>query len=178
MARSAVSVEIASHGSLCWIPQETILFDGARLHRHLSAHVAQNGRLLLAEAVIFGRAAMGESLSKGLFRDCWRIRRDGRLVFAEDLRLSEPLGDALSAKAGFNGARTMATILMVADNAETFVEPARFLLSQTNLDAGVSSFDGLITARILAPNSPSLRSGLMPLIALLSGRDLPRIWTT
>lgn len=178
LARSAVSLSVGPGARADWIPQETILFDGARLSRSLSADVATDGHLLLVESLVFGRAAMGETLSSGLFRDRWRIRRGGRLVFAEDLRLDEPMGPRLAAKAGFAGAGAAATILLVSPKAATFLDAARFLLSTAEVEAGVSRFDGMITARILAPDSISLRAGLMPLIALLSGRDLPRIWVT
>ena len=49
----------------------------------------QGASLLLAEAVVFGRSAMGETVADGAIADRWRIRRGGRLVFAESLRLEE-----------------------------------------------------------------------------------------
>ena len=77
---------VAGSGSaLQWLPQETILFDGGAVRRTLDVDSAPDARLLLAESVILGRRMMGETVRTGLFRDRWRVRRDGRLVFADDL---------------------------------------------------------------------------------------------
>ncbi|MCB2133095.1 MAG: urease accessory protein UreD, partial [Rhodobacteraceae bacterium] len=43
-----------------WLPQETILFDRCALRRRLRIDLAPDARLLAAEPLIFGRAAMGE----------------------------------------------------------------------------------------------------------------------
>ena len=69
----------AAGGRLAWLPQETILFDGARLKRRIDIDLAQSASLVMAEAVVFGRAAMGEAMNHGLFADRWRLRREGRL---------------------------------------------------------------------------------------------------
>ena len=78
----------AADGShLAWLPQETILFDRARVSRRIDIDLAESASLLLCEIVVFGRAAMGERMLHGEFVDRWRVRRGGRLVFAETVRL-------------------------------------------------------------------------------------------
>src|SRR5262249_23494865 len=84
----AVRLDIAAGATLRWLPQETILFDRARLDRRIDVDLAEGASLLLAEAVVFGRTAMGESVVQGELIDRWRIRVGGRLVFAESVRLS------------------------------------------------------------------------------------------
>ena len=54
---------------LAWLPQETILFDRARLSRRIDIDLADGASLVLAEAVVFGRAAMGEAMEQGFFAD-------------------------------------------------------------------------------------------------------------
>ena len=88
---------------LAWLPQETILFDRARLtgpDRHRSGRTAS---LLLGEIVVFGRAAMGERVLQGEFVDRWRLRRGGRLVFAETMRLDGDIGEKLARAAVAKG---------------------------------------------------------------------------
>ena len=68
-------IAVGEGGRLDWLPQETILFDGARLARRLEAELAPGAELLLVEATIFGRSARGETVRSGLFADRWRIRR-------------------------------------------------------------------------------------------------------
>ncbi|MBE7248675.1 MAG: urease accessory protein UreD, partial [Actinomycetospora chiangmaiensis] len=68
---------------LAWLPQETILFDQARLRRCFAADLAAGAELLAVEIVAFGRAARHEHIAQGLFADMWRVRRTGRLVYAD-----------------------------------------------------------------------------------------------
>ena len=59
---------------------------------------------MLCEIVVFGRAAMGERMQKGEFVDRWRVRRGGRLVFAETIRLDGDIGGKLAKSAIAKGA--------------------------------------------------------------------------
>ena len=61
------------------------LFSGARLSRRFFVTMAKDASLTLFESTVFGRVAMGERVTEGLFRDHWRIRREGRLVFADEI---------------------------------------------------------------------------------------------
>ena len=92
-----VKLDVGAGAQLAWLPQETILFDRARLSRRIDVDLAEGASLLLAEAVVFGRAAMGEAMSEGLFADRWRVRRAGRLVFADSARLDGDVAAKLGA---------------------------------------------------------------------------------
>ena len=115
--RVDVGLTVASGASLEWLPQETILFDRAQLDRRLSATLEPDARLLVAEMLVFGRLAMGETLRDGHLRDRWRIRRGGRLVLAEELALRGQPADLLDRPALGGGARASATVLLVAPEA-------------------------------------------------------------
>ena len=93
-AAIGVMLTVAAGASLAWLPQETILFDRARMRRTIDVKLAADARLILAEALVLGRTAMNESVAEGSMFDWWRVRRAGRLVFAEGLRLD----GAMSAK--------------------------------------------------------------------------------
>ncbi len=82
-AEMDVTLDVHAGGHLSWLPQETILFDRARLSRRIEIDLAEGASLIMAEAVVFGRAAMGEAMRDGFFADRWRLRRDGRLIFAD-----------------------------------------------------------------------------------------------
>src|SRR5580704_9121947 len=82
-----IALKVADGAHLSWLPQETILFDRAKMSRHIEIDLAGNASLLLCEIAVFGRAAMGERMQQGAFVDRWRMRRDGKLVFAETVRL-------------------------------------------------------------------------------------------
>src|SRR4051794_13305557 len=95
VAALTVDLRVEADARLDWLPQETILFDRARLRRSLAAEMPENASLTLFEAVVFGREARAERIADGLFEDRWRIRRGGRLVYADTLRLDGPIADLL-----------------------------------------------------------------------------------
>lgn len=157
-----------------WLPQETILFDGCALDRTLTADLAEDATLLAVEAVIFGRAAMGEVLTEPHFRDAWRIRRNGRLIYADGFRLMG--ASALHRPGALRGAGAAASILLAAPGAGDLRARAITALGDAP-DAAISTFDNMIAARIIAPDGMALRRRLIPLLACLRGAPLPKVWT-
>ncbi len=111
---------------LAWLPQETILFDRARLKRRIDVDLAEDASLVMAEAVVFGRAAMGEAMRDGFWADTWRVRRGGRLVFAENVRLDGDIAEKLARPASAAGGIALATVL-VAPADETTLAAVRAL---------------------------------------------------
>ena len=110
--RIATRLALGSGAVLEWIPQETILFDGARLERRLRAALAEDAVLLAAETLVFGRAARGERMRSGALLDAWRIHGPDGLLWADALALPDDPGEALGAPFGFNGAEALGTVLL------------------------------------------------------------------
>jgi urease accessory protein len=169
-------LSLAPAARLCWLPQETLLFEGARLERRLEAEMSATASLLIAETVVFGRLAMGESRIEASLRDSWRVSRDGRLVFADETRI-ERAGAALERKAVGAGARGLTTIVAAAPNIEARLPDLRAALADEDggVDSGASAFDGLIVARLLSASPSRLRAALIAAIVTLGGRR-PRLW--
>src|SRR4029453_15979780 len=94
-----IALKAAAASHLAWLPQETILFDRARVSRRIDIDLAGAASLLLCEIVVFGRSAMGERMLHGEFVDRWRMRRGGRLVFAETVRLDGAISEKLASPA-------------------------------------------------------------------------------
>jgi urease accessory protein len=173
-AEVAARLEVEARGRLDWLPQETIVFDGAELSRTITADLAADAQLLVVEAVIFGRHAMGERVNTGVFRDRWRIRRAGKLVHAEDIRLEGAIADTLARPAVLAGHRTMASVVYCGEDAEAHLERARAAIGEVG---GASAFAGKLVARITAADGMALRRALVPLIASLRGEAaLPKAW--
>src|SRR3954451_12330337 len=118
-AQLNIALEAAANSHLAWLPQETILFDQARVSRKIDIDLAETASLLLCEIVVFGRAAMGETLRTGQFIDRWRLRRGGRLVFAENVRLDGDIGATLRRRAVANGGAAIGTALIVPGDETT-----------------------------------------------------------
>lgn len=175
-ARITVDLSIGEGAALAWLPQETILFDGAKLERRVDVAMAADAKLTLCEAVICGRSAMGERMESGLLSDKWFIRRDGKLVHADCLRLDGAIADRMERSTAGKGARAFATILRVAPDAAAFVEPLRERLAAAPLDWGVSSWDGVLAVRLCAADAAALRRELVTVLAHFSDCAVPRIW--
>lgn len=173
-ARMDVSLRVANTGRLRWLPQETILFDEARLHRTITVDLTGGASLVMAEAVVFGRAAMGETVRRGELIDRWRIRRDGRLVFAETLRLHGDVQALLARPASGNGAVAVATLVIVPGD-EGVVAAARSAFESCSCETGVSAWNGIAVARLCAKDSAVLRRDLISVLNAVGGA-LPRLW--
>jgi len=181
VSRIDVDLSVAAGASLDWMPQATIVFDGARIERSISAEVAPQGRLLLVEPVILGRTARGERFSHGLLFDRWRIRRGGRLVYADGLQLDGDIAAVLDRRATLGGWAAFATILLVAPDAESRLEAVRAALGlpdelPENLDAGASAWDGMLSIRLLARDGAPLEAVIRRVVGALGIAEIPRIW--
>jgi urease accessory protein len=161
---------------LFWLPQETLMYEGARLERRLEVETPGEAEFMIAETLVFGRLAMGESRIEASVRDSWRVRRDGRLVFADETRL-EHAGATLDRKAVGAGARVVSTIVASAPDIEARLPDLRAALDVESaaVESGASAFDGLIVVRLIAASSDRLRAALVASIIALGGRK-PRLW--
>ncbi len=175
-ARISVSLQARAGAELFWLPQETILFDRARVEREIEAEVSSAGSLAICEAVVFGRDAMGEKVTRGFLRDRWRISRDGKLLFADALTLDGDIEAALHCRAAMNGRIAMATLVCVSREAESKLDAVRSALDQMDVEAGASAFDGMLVVRILAADSISLRATILSALEA-AGTPPPRAYS-
>ena len=175
--------DLGEGARLDWLPQETILFDRSRLRRRFAADLAPGAGLLAAEIVAFGRGARGERLTQTLFSDTWRIRRAGRLVYADTVHLEGAVSDLLARAAIGGGAAAAGTVLDVSPEAEGRLEEARHLLDAAGLapagcEAAASAWNGHLVVRALGPAVGPLREGLARFLAAYRGLPMPRVWQT
>jgi urease accessory protein len=171
-----IRLDLGEGARLAWLPQPTILFDRARLDRRTEVALVGSATVLAVEVLIFGRAAMGEDVHRGLCRDSWRVRRDHRLAFADTFLADGPVADVLDRRATLDGARAAAMLLYAAPDAAARLEEARAILQQANNPAGASTWNDLLVVRALARDGRTLQNDLEPLITRLSGSPLPRVW--
>ena len=181
-----VALDAREGAWLEWLPQETILFEGARMRRRTRVEVGARARLLAGEAIVFGRTAMGESMTRGLARDSWEIRRDGRLVWADALHLEGDVAADLGAPAGFGGAHAFASLVYVADDAGAQLDVARELLGELALGGGLRAaatcIGDVLVVRWLGHEARALRDAYGVFWSALRNRiagypaEMPRLW--
>ncbi|MCA2010825.1 urease accessory protein UreD [Cereibacter sphaeroides] len=171
-ARMDVSMDI-TQGRLDWLPQETILFDRSALRRRTRVTLGPQAECLTLEAVVLGRAAMGETVGEFLFHDLREITRNGKPLVIEPLKMA---ADCLTGPATLNGARAFASLALVAQGAEDALGPVRAILDEDGVRGAASGFDGKLTIRLMAADGWPLRRQIARLMAVLRPGPLPRVW--
>ena len=169
----ALRAEAGSHMS--WLPQETILFDQVRVKRKFDIELAETASLLLSEIVVFGRTAMNESIARGSFTDRWRLRRDGKLVFADTVKLDGDFAGKLANRAIANGGVAIGTALIVPGD-ESLLEKIREASDSFGAEVGASAWNGFLLVRFCAQDAARLRTDMMTVLARVSPAGLPRLW--
>jgi urease accessory protein len=173
-----VRLSIGADATLNWLPQETILFDRSRLRRSIEIDIAASSKVLIAETIVFGRTAMGETVRNGLLTDRWRIRCDGKLIFAENVLLDGEIAERLAATPIARGAHVVSTLLAIRQDAADLLGPVRAALGGADCEAGASAWGPRLAVRTLGRSSEGVRRLLARVIPILTGRALPRVWQT
>jgi len=171
-----VNLTVGSGATLTWLPQETILFDRARLRRNIDVNLAPDASLLLAEACVFGRSAMGETVVSGCVFDRWRVRIGGALVYADSVRLEGGIAQSLTEPAIAAGGAAVASVVKIPGN-EDDVATVRAIQQDFKGDVGPSAWNGLAAVRCVAADGAALRHDLAKVLAALGSGPLPRLWT-
>lgn len=179
---------IGADGScLEWLPQETIVFNGAngRLHSRVDLH--GDARACVWDMVCLGRPASGEAFTEGRCEQILEIYRDERPLLIERNRF---LGgsERMHARWGLNGAPVagtfLATLKPTRDRVDEFVEVLEALARRENHEWGLTQKGEIFIARYLGHSTRLCRQGfeylwreLRPgLIGAPAHR--PRIWNT
>ncbi len=177
-----VHLTVGENAGLEWLPQETILFDGARLRRRTIIDLAAGANILAGEILVFGRIASQERLTQGLLREEWRVHREGRLVWADALHLEQDMTETFAEPACFDGATAQATAIYAGDDAPQHLDLARSLLDD-EMRAAATVVNGVLVVRWLGPDPAQLRSAFGSFWAGFRFETaglpatLPRLWT-
>lgn len=170
-----VTLRADDDACLAWVPQETIVFNHARVTRRIDITLAGTATFLLCEIVVFGRTAMDEVITDGGFTDRWRMRRGGKLVFAETVRLDGAISEKLSRAAIASGGVAIGTVL-VAPGDDVLVERIRQVAPSSACEIGVSAWNGFAMVRFCAQDAARLRADMVAVLAQANVVPLPRIW--
>ena len=167
-------LEVKPNAQLYWLPQETILFEGSRLRRRLEVDVAQGAKFLMVEPLVFGREASGESLQSCSLDDSVCITCDGKPVYVDRIKLNGDIAATLKRPAVANGARAMASIVLVDPTAKALLDGVRALLPSSG---GASLLaDNILVIRLLCSDSFALRTALLPILTHLTHNAVPKNW--
>ncbi len=171
-AATVAKLKAGGGAALHWLPQETIIYEGAALRRDYLVELAAGSKFLAVEPLVFGRSQMGETVTNIRLKDSWHIHRCGELAHADVLSFGPGLPGS---KATLAGAAALATIVYVAEDAELRL-PA--VLDEMHSGSGASAWNGKLIARLLAEDGYLLRKQIISVLRALVGPEaLPKIWT-
>ena len=182
-AHITTTLEARDAAKLAWLPQETIIFNGARICRRTQIEVSSGAELLALEWLVLGRAAHGEKISAGNIMDSWRVRKDGRLVWADGFRASDDMFPHLSRKALLSDCTAVATLLYFGPDLEVRLQLIRDLASSLECHCAATLVGGLMVVRFAAKASCDLRSALRNLLQQFGNRlapgsfRVPKMWS-
>ncbi len=176
-AKITIDIDLGGKASLHWLPQETILFDGAGFSRHLKVEMDDAASFLASEMMVFGRTAMHETVRQGNISDQWRISRGGRLIHAEALRLDGHIDEKLLQPASADGGVCVATTLYVSRDAEAKADAVRsFFKNHDDVRTAVSAWDGKLVIRSVCGNTARLKRLMAQFIEQFRNIANPRVW--
>jgi len=167
-----------------YLPQETILFDNARLNRTTRIRAAADSQVLAGEMVVFGRKGSGETFSSGYLRDSWEVWRDNKLVWIDTLLLEKNIPQVFNHPACLKNINGAATIVFISENVDTHLNYARNLIEDSGdeVRTSVSIVNGVLITRFMGEDPLSLRTAFGKFwqnfrhqVASLPN-SLPRLW--
>lgn len=182
-AQVATRLSVSAGGRLAWLPQETIVFQQARLRRETRIQLVSGAEVLALECLVFGRAAHGEEFRGGYISDSWRVSIDGRLAWADTLRITDVVFPRLRSKALLGDSKAIATLLCFAPHPQRRLEVLREFASRIECEFAATLVAGLLIARLAASRSAELRSALKTLLqhfAQEAGHGpfrVPKMWS-
>jgi urease accessory protein len=182
-ARIATKLEAGEAAKLAWLPQETIVFNLARLRRETEVDLSSRAELLALEWLVLGRAAHGEKVVGGHIADSWRIKKDGRLIWADSFRATDKTFSHLKTKALLSNCNAIATLIYFGPFPDKRLDFLQQIIPSLGCNCAATLVSGLIIVRFAANQSSDLRLALRSFLQQFS-RELgpgpfrvPKMWS-
>jgi urease accessory protein len=182
-ARVATRLRAQESAKLAWLPQETIVFNGARLHRTTEIDLSAGAELLALEWLMLGRAAHGEVVVGGNVIDSWRVKKDGRLTWADSFRITDEIFPYLRRKALLSDCHAIATLIYFGPHLDRRLNFLREIIPSLGCNCAATLVSGLIVVRFAAKESSDLKLALRSFLQqfgpeLGSGPfQVPKMWS-
>lgn len=181
-ANISTTLKLSEGATLAWLPQETIVFNRARIVRRTEIDFSSGAEFLALESLVLGRTAHGEKLSEGSITETWLVRKDGRLVWGDTLRLTDEVFLHLSRKALLSDSVAIATLLYSGVNLEKTLQLVRDLSAFSDCLCGATIVGGIAVGRFAAKSSGELKSALRYLLGVFGNEiappfQVPKMWS-
>jgi urease accessory protein len=182
-AHVVTRLKVHDAAKLAWLPQETIIFDSARIRRQIEIDLFAGTELMALEWLVLGRTAHGEEVVRGDIRDRWLVRKEGRLVWADSFRIAEETFAHLRRKALLSDYIAIGTLLYFGPHLDRRLEMLREVVRSLACNCAATLVSGLIVIRLAAEASSDLRIALICILQHF-GREgdpgpfrVPKMWS-
>src|SRR5580700_703241 len=159
-ARITTRLKVAERAKLSWLPQETIVFNTARICRNTEIEASSGAEVLAVEWIVLGRSAYGEQMVNGQITDSWRVKKDGRLIWADSFRCVDETYPHLYKKALLSRYRAIATLVYFGGDLNDRVELIRDIAPSLECCCGTTLVRGVMIVRFAAEAAFELRLAL------------------
>ena len=168
-------INLGDDSILFWCPKETILFNNSKFKRNLDFNIKSSSKMLVIENIVFGRLASGELNADCYFFDQWRIKRDEKLIFAENFLFEDK--KSMYRNTNLGEYRSLMNIMYISHDAKNYLNKMRNIISTGDLFGEASHWNDFISLRALAKNPIEFNKVIEQILILFAGEKskIPRI---
>lgn len=168
-------INLGDDSILFWCPKETILFNNSKFKRNLDFNIKSSSKMLVIENIVFGRLASGELNADCYFFDQWRIKRDEKLIFAENFLFEDK--KSMYRNTNLGEYRSLMNIMYISHDAKNYINKMRNIISTGDLFGEASHWNDFISLRALAKNPIEFNKVIEQILILFAGEKskIPRI---
>jgi urease accessory protein len=187
-------LQLEGNAVLEYLPQESIVFDGANAYSHCDINIGEYSKLAIWDILCLGCPASRSIFEQGEYRSDWRVSVAGKTLWRERAQLRGG-SELLQSPVGLRGRTVMGTMLLSTPHTR---EPDNEVLKSSLLGlraidtadidaqllAGVTALPCGLVLRVLAHEAEQARAYFTAcwklLRPVLMGREalVPRIWHT
>jgi len=182
-ARISTKLKVYGSAKLAWLPQETIVFNGARITRQTEIDLCSGAEMIALEWLVLGRIESGEEVLGGYIRDSWRIRLDGRLVWADGFLVADEMFAHLHRQALLSRWKAIGTLIYFGPCLGARLVVLREIAASLDCHCAATIVGGIIIVRVAAAAGADLKRGLRSLLDRFSLElgpgpfGVPKMWS-
>ncbi len=185
-----IYIHVKDHAIFEWLPQESMLFNGANANSETLIHLSQTSSFIGWDMLVLGRQARHETFQHGQYQNSFKLFRNNQLLLADRLHFQG--GDRwLSSCLGMNHQAVMGSFWAVAPEKyraslylDEHVELIRELIMRMKINVTLTVLDDVICARFLGQDVRQCHDAFAAIRARLRrywydlDEEFPRIWRT
>lgn len=185
-----IHIHVQDEAIFEWLPQETMLFNGANANSETIVHLDAAASFIGWDMLVIGRQARHETFSQGAYQNKFQLYQNQKILVADCLNFKG--NDRwLKSCLGMNGHAVMASFWAVPPEQyrsnfylDQHIDQIRELIMRMNINVTLTLLDYVVTARYLGNDVRECHDAFAAIRAKLRrywfdlDEEFPRIWRT